>query len=529
MSLAIVYTRANIGIDAPLVTVETHLSNGLPSLAIVGLPEAAVRESRERVRSAIINANMDFPTRRITINLAPADLPKSGGRFDLAIAISILAASGQIPADALHGYEILGELALTGALRSVHGVLPAVLAARDNDRALILPTVNAPEASLVRGVRAFGGAHLLDVCKHLLTGKGMEACRFDEAAAIPRMLAGRTDLQDIKGQHSAKRALQVAAASSHNILFVGPPGTGKTMLANCLSSLLPPLDEREALEAAAIKSISKQPVNTVNWLEPVFRSPHHTATSIALVGGGAQASPGEVTLAHRGVLFLDELPEFNRSVLEVLREPLESGMITISRANYRLQLPANFQLVAAMNPCQCGYFGDTNGRCRCTPEKIQRYLEKISGPLLDRIDLIVDVPRLAHNELRAISIAGRQRKSQSELANSDELEQQEQESEGDIARKRIRDCRQLQKRRSGKLNSDMSTAEIESYCVLDDAGEKLLEAAMTKLQLSARACHRILKIARTIADLETHATIQLQDLTEAIAYRRMGSFFRREG
>lgn len=528
MSLAIVYTRANIGIDAPLVTVETHLSNGLPSLAIVGLPEAAVRESKERVRSAIINANMEFPTRRITINLAPADLPKSGGRFDLAIAISILAASGQLPTDALHCYEILGELALTGSLRSIHGVLPAVLAARDNDRALILLAVNAQEASLVRGVRAFGGAHLLDVCQYLVTGKGMEACRFDEASAIPRPCTTRIDLQDIKGQHSAKRALQIAAASSHNILFVGPPGTGKTMLANCLSSLLPALDESEALEAAAIKSISRQAINTANWLQPVFRSPHHTATSVALVGGGAQASPGEVTLAHRGVLFLDELPEFNRSVLEVLREPLESGMITISRANYRLQLPANFQLVAAMNPCQCGYFGDPNGRCRCTPEKVQRYLEKISGPLLDRIDLMVEVPRLAHAELRAISIVGRSRPSRRQASDPQDLPSVAQVSEGNAARERIRQCRQLQKKRCGKLNSDMTTAEIEQYCILDAGGEKLLEAAMTKLQLSARACHRILKIARTIADMDSREGIQLQDLTEAIAYRRMDSFFRRE-
>jgi magnesium chelatase family protein len=509
MSLAIVHTRANIGIDAPLVTVETHLSNGLPSLAIVGLPEAAVGESKERVRSAILNAGLEFPTRRITINLAPADLPKSGGRYDLAIALSILAASGQIPLQGLPGYEVLGELALNGALRPVHGVLPAVLAAREQGRTLLLPAVNMAEASLVRGVRALAAEHLLQVCTQLRTASGLQPVEFNPPSLVP-VSGASVSLADIKGQQAAKRALQVAAAGAHNILFIGPPGTGKTLLANTLLSLLPPLDEAEALEAAAIQSIARQPINAARWLKPAFRAPHHTATSIALVGGGAQASPGEITLAHRGVLFLDELPEFNRSVLEVLREPLESGRITISRANYRLQLPANFQLVAAMNPCKCGFHGDPDGRCRCTPEGVKRYLEKISGPLLDRIDLMVEVPRLAPHELRAVR--------QSTPGGDDSAHAQ------NLAR--IRACRELQKRRHGKLNSDLSASEIAASCVLDAASEQFLELAVQKMQLSARAHHRVLKIARTIADLAGREAIAQPDIAEALAYRRVEKFFR---
>jgi len=512
MSIAIVHSRANVGIDAPLVAVETHLSNGLPSFTIVGLPETAVRESRERVRSAILNANFQFPARRITVNLAPADLPKSGGRFDLAIAISILAASEQVPASSLHHYEILGELALTGALRAVKGVLPAVLAARDSGRTLIIPEVNRAEASLARQVSACSGAHLLDVCRYLQTGGGLVPCCFSEPS--PVLAAENIEFAGIHGHENAKRALTVAAAGGHSVLLFGPPGSGKTLLANALPSLLPPLPEEQALEVAVARSISRESVDVARWREPPFRAPHHTTTGVAMVGGGALARPGEITLAHRGVLFLDELPEFQRPVLEALREPLESGVVTISRSGQRTRFPARFQLIAAMNPCPCGSSGDSGNPCRCPGSQVDRYRAKISGPLLDRMDMVLPVPRQQHREyVGATAKTGTEASSVSQ-------------SEG--IRERIARCRELQKKRCGKLNSDLSIHEIDMYCVLDSDSYKFLAATVERLQLSARACHRILKVARTIADLDEHPHIQQRHLIQAIAYRRIEELFTRK-
>ncbi|HIP53637.1 MAG TPA: ATP-binding protein, partial [Chromatiales bacterium] len=396
MSLATLISRARAGVRAPLVNVEVHLSNGLPSLSIVGLPEMAVRESKDRVRGALLNSQFEFPARRITINLAPADLPKEGGRFDLPIALGVLAASGQIPAEALGRYEFIGELALSGELRPVKGVLPVALAARQAGRALLVPDGNAAEAALVEGVEVIPARHLLQVCAHL---GGVERI----APAVPPPAAEDEkgpDLADVRGQQHAKRALEVAAAGGHNLLMIGPPGTGKSMLAERMAGILPPMTEQEALETAAVLSVSNQGFDASLWRRRPVRSPHHTASGVALVGGGGNPRPGEISLSHSGILFLDELPEFDRKVLEVLREPLESGTITISRAANQAEFPARFQLVAAMNPCPCGYLGDEEGRCRCTPDQIHRYRGRISGPLLDRIDMHVEVTRLLPSELR---------------------------------------------------------------------------------------------------------------------------------
>ncbi|WP_267269102.1 YifB family Mg chelatase-like AAA ATPase [Pseudomonas protegens] len=493
MSLAIIHSRAQVGVQAPAVSVEVHLANGLPSLTLVGLPEAAVKESKDRVRSAILNAGFSFPPRRITLNLAPADLPKDGGRFDLAIALGILAASVQVPALALDNIECLGELALSGEVRAVRGVLPAALAARKAGRTLLVPRANAEEACLASGLEVIAVDHLLEAVAH-----------FNGHAPLPPYVSDGLqenhtpypDLREVQGQLAAKRALLVAAAGAHNLLFSGPPGTGKTLLASRLPGLLPPLQEDEALEVAAIQSVSShKPLH--HWPQRPFRQPHHSASGPALVGGGSKPRPGEITLAHHGVLFLDELPEFDRKVLEVLREPMESGQIVISRARDRLQFPARFQLVAAMNPCPCGYLGDPNGRCRCTPEQIQRYRNKLSGPLLDRIDLHLTVAR----EATALN------------------PEPQPGDDSASAAARVAQARGLQRQRQGCANAHLDLPGLRRHCRLSTADERWLEAACERLDLSLRAAHRLLKVARTLADLEQAARINREHLAEALHYR----------
>jgi len=496
MSLAVVYSRAQDGIGAPLVACEVHLSGGLPGTAIVGLPEAAVKEARDRVRAAILNAQLEYPQRRITVNLAPADLPKDGGRFDLPIALGILAANGSIPRERLADCEFIGELALSGELRPVHGVLPAVLHATRIGRRVIVPRGNGAEAALVASADVRVADSLLEVCAYLADRADLAQAQADARPAIAPV--EMPDLADVRGQLQARRALEIAAAGSHNLLFVGVPGAGKTMLASRLPGILPPLEEHEALELAAIRSIAGQHNDVASWKIRAFRHPHHTASAIALVGGGSVPRPGEISLAHHGVLFLDELPEFDRRVLEVLREPLESGRISISRAARQAEFPARFQLIAAMNPCPCGYAGDPGGRCRCTPDAIMRYRARISGPLLDRIDLKLDVPRVNPAELRDVESG---EPSATVLA-------------------RVVAARSRQLGRAGKSNAWLSNREVERDCTLDTAEKKLLDRAVERLALSARAYHRTLRVARTIADLAQASRIDTAHLSEAVQYRR---------
>jgi len=491
MSLALVYTRAALGLHAPLVTVEVHVSNGLPALTIVGLPEAAVRESKDRVRSALINAGFEFPQRRLTINLAPADLPKDGGRFDLPIALGILAASGQIGLDALADKEFLGELALTGELRPIVGVLSASIAATKEQHQLFVPLENASEAARPKNAHVYGIKHLAELCQHLSATDCLIATQPEYRVQTGISL----DLADVKGQHRARRALEIAAAGGHSLLMMGPPGTGKTLLASRLPSILPPLDDATSLEVATIHSVAGQPEHAFG-IAP-FRAPHHTASAAALVGGGSNPKPGEITLAHHGVLFLDELPEFDRKVLEVLREPLESGQVVISRAAKQMTFPAGFQLIAAMNPCPCGFLGDGSPRCRCSPEQIARYRGKLSGPLLDRIDLHIEVPALAASALR---------------------DTQPSENSAQV-RQRVLLARQQQIKRQQCTNKALSPSLLNKYCLLGEKENKLLDQAMQRLRLSARAYHRILRVARTIADLAQSETILVPHITEAIGYR----------
>ena len=496
MSLAIVYTRAKCGVDAPLVCVETHLSNGLPSLHIVGLPETAVRESKDRVRSAIINSHFEFPGQRITINLAPADLPKEGGRFDLAIALGILAASGQVPIAALQQHEFLGELGLTGELRPVQCTLSAAVKSCEAKRALVVPPANSAEATLCEQAQILSAKSLLHLSAHL---HGREKILPEQATANNAMVKEYPDLNEVMGQQKAKRALEIAAAGYHNLIFCGPPGTGKTMLASRLPGILPPLTQCEMLEVATIVSVSNNHHHQHFFQRP-FRAPHHTASAVALVGGGSHPKPGEISLAHNGVLFLDELPEFQRQVLEVLREPMESGEIMISRASQQVRFPAHFQLVAAMNPCPCGYYGDSDRSCRCTPDQVRRYRVKISAPLLDRIDLQLNVNRV---NASVISQTGTMPESSEQV------------------RQRVIVARDKQLQRAGKLNAALNNRELQQHCALNTDHQQLLEHTVNRLKLSPRAYHRVLRVARTIADLEHSVSINGDHLMEAIAYRAL--------
>jgi magnesium chelatase family protein len=490
MPLAIIYSRAKLGINAPLVTVEVHLSGGLPAFNIVGLPEASVRESRDRVRSALINSRFDFPVSRITVNLAPADLPKEGGRFDLPIAVGILLASGQVPAAPLKNLELIGELSLSGELRAVDAALPAAIQANLAGHILILPAANSGLASIVDDTGLREADSLLAVAAHL---HGQKPLPFAGASVAPIDTNSYPDLSDVKGQAGAKRALEIAAAGGHSLLLSGPPGTGKTLLANRLPGILPPLTESERLDIATVQSVAGQPLR----LHRPFRSPHHTASAAALVGGGSYPRPGEISLAHNGVLFLDELPEYPRKVLEVLREPMESGEVIISRAMQQLTFPAKFQLVGAMNPCPCGYDGDETKDCRCTPNQIQRYRSKLSGPLLDRIDLRITVPRLPPGVLQDASKA----------------------ETSAVVRERVCAARTRQYERGPNINARLSAEEVARFCELDEASKQFMLRAEQKLGLSARANHRLIKIARSIADLAGDKSISLAHLQEAMIYR----------
>jgi magnesium chelatase family protein len=496
--LATLLSRTPQGLEAPLVRVEVDVGNGLPSFSIVGLLETAVRESKDRVRAALANCGHEFPDGRVTVNLAPADLPKEGGRFDLAIAVGILAAAEILPSAAFEGVELYGELSLGGDVHATRGILPSALQAGRAGHAMLVPRVNAREAALARNARVLTAGHLREVCDHAM-GRSTLPSQAHVAwqDTSPRRIP---DLADVRGQAGARRALEIAAAGGHSLLMIGPPGSGKSMLAQRLPGLLPPLDDEEAIESASIRSLSRQGLDLSRWRQRPFRAPHHTASAVAIVGGGAKPRPGEISLAHHGVLFLDELPEFRRDVLEVLREPLESGHVMVARAAHHAEFPARFQLVGAMNPCPCGHLGDPRGRCRCPPERVDAYRARLSGPLLDRIDLHVEVGRVA----------------------LEDIEQGAPPPENTAAvAARVGAARDRQLRRQAGLNSRLDVETIARTCLLEPAAALLLGRAMRQLGLSARAYHRVLRVARTIADLAGSETVLAAHVAEAVTLRQL--------